>query len=174
VKLAAALRRSHKEGALTEDAARIAMDIARGYMIKLQASKGWPFYVVDDGMGAFVDRLVRKWQNINPDANPRGYCMRMASSSVYDQLRKYDAVRRRDEKIEKNQDKNPTFPFDYDVETVLKRAGVKNGSHLSLEGRRKVREEGLRLIAAGVKTMQIVRTIGVSRRTVANWRRNNE
>lgn len=168
MKLSEALQQSRRDGALSEEAARISLDIARSYMTKLQKSRGWPWAVIDDGMGAFVDKLMKKWPDIDPSVNPRSYMMRMASSTVYDQLRKYDAVRRRDEKVAKIPQKTATVTMS--TETLLQRAGVKNGSCLSLPLRRELRAEGVRLLDAGVMTMQIVRALGVSRVTVWRWK----
>jgi DNA-directed RNA polymerase specialized sigma24 family protein len=80
-------------GALTNDFARVAMEIANGFLLRkaptLQECER------EDIVGDFTVRLVNGWQSIDPERNVFSYLTQMCSFTASDYFRKRQRVETR-------------------------------------------------------------------------------
>lgn len=156
-------------GYLTNDMAIVAIDLAKKQINKRQDI---PEAAREEALGRFTEKLVRKWENINPENNVRSYITQMAYTSLMDEMRKYQKNHSPDrEKLKENQNvtsKNKLLMFS----NLLKEAEIPNAKKLTPEQRRLLKAEAMRYFDAGMHDIKIADFFGVSRMTVFRWRRN--
>lgn len=158
-------------GYLTNDFAIVAIDLAK---TRLNSRQDIPEAAREEALGRFTEKLVRKWESIDPEKNIKSYINSMAYTSLMDELRKYQKNHAPDlERLKENQ--NVTMNKELILfSNILKEAGIKNGKTLSPYQRKVLKKEARRLFDLDISDYRIAKIFGLSRMTVGRWRKSYE
>jgi len=153
-------------GYLTNDFAIWAIDVAEK---QINRRFDIPAYAREEALGVFQLKLVRKWEKLSPEKNPKSYIQAMAYTSLMDEMRKYKKNHAPDkEKEEKNNcdtDKNEHIFFT----NLLKEAGINSGNQVNKDQRKVLKNEAIRLYKAGISRRAIAKDLGLGNKTISRW-----
>jgi len=155
-----ALTECHKLDELTEEFTLMAMNHCHIYLNKKQHI---PYSAREEAQSDFCFRLVKSWRNISPDKSPFSYLTSMASSSLIDVQRKFDARRRRCEAIKGVQTTDFYEVFNHVTPKVIDLARMKAGEKSIL------RRQLIKYMRKGVTKCELSRVTGIHRRTLIRW-----
>jgi hypothetical protein len=95
-KLAAAVDRAKAQGQLTDELARLGLEVARGYLSSGKFT-GYSESLIDDILGAWSVNFVRKWHKLDPEQNCFAWITYMVRSAHFVHMRSLARLHAREE-----------------------------------------------------------------------------
>ena len=154
---------SLEAGQMSEGFAVIAISII-GQTINSR-TKHLPKAEREEMIGLAYVKLMRNWQNIDPEKYPASYISRIGLSSYGDEMRKYETKRKKLENFEeheKNKDRNinSAHPIRIDIRK------------LEIKYRNALKKKAMHMIKMGLSYRAVTRALNISTdTTVRKWHR---
>lgn len=165
-----ALQRSHEAGQLTEDAARLILEIGES---QIHQKRQIPEAARQDAIGRYLLKANQKWQQAT-GKNPAAWFRSMAYTCLMDELRNHERHLKRLElakSFEANSNKiHDRLKYVTPKNNLLSEGGITDLRKVSKEVREEIRRYAKNLLDSGISIGEVARHLGAHKRTVSRWK----